>query len=106
MLPSKQATNSCAVVIGVQNQESTAVEYRVVVTMNGTTLHTWKSLVLAPQAEWSQFVSLSPGTAETMYIEGQLYQSNQQATVYQKVNLTLHLLSSSKDKNKLQCGTV
>ncbi len=105
MLPSNQTANSCAVRIGVQNQESTTIEYRVVVIMNGAILHTWLSVVLAPQAEWDQFVSVSPGTANTMYVEGQLYQSNEPATVYRKVNLTLHLLSNSKDGKALHCRT-
>jgi len=105
MLPSNQTANSCAVRIGVYNLESTTIEYRVVVTMNSAILHTWSSVVLAPQAEWDQFVSLSPGTANTMSIEGQLYQSNKPAAVYRKVDLTLHLLSNSKDGKTLQCGT-
>ncbi len=49
MLPSNQTANSCAVRIGVQNQESTTIEYRVVVIMNGAILHTWLSVVLAPR---------------------------------------------------------
>jgi len=40
-----------------------------------------------------------------MSIEGQLYQSNKPAAVYRKVDLTLHLLSNSKDGKTLQCGT-
>ena len=105
MLPSNQTANSCAVRIGVQNHESTTIEYRVVVTMNNAIIDTWSSVVLAPQAEWDQFVSLSPGTANTIYIEGQLYQSNKPVTVYRKVDLTLHLLSNSKDGKVLQCRT-
>ncbi|HYT45994.1 MAG TPA: DUF1616 domain-containing protein [Methylomirabilota bacterium] len=105
MLPSNETANSCAVRIGVQNHESTTVEYRVVVTVNGSVLGIWSSVVLAPQAEWDQFVSLPLRTANTTHIEGQLYQSNKPATVYRKVDLTLHFLSNSKDGKVLQCGT-
>ncbi len=105
MLPSNQTDHSCAVRIGVQNHESTTMEYRITVTVNGTILHAWPSVVLAPQEEWDQFVSLSPGMVGNMYIEGQLYQSNKPATVYKKVNVMLHLLSNSKDRKALQCGT-
>jgi uncharacterized membrane protein len=103
MLPAKN--NSCAVHIGVQNHESTAVKYRLVVTVNGAVLGIWPSVVLASQAEWDQVVSLPLRTANTMHIEGQLYQSTKPATVYRKVDLTLHFLSNSKDGKVLQCGT-
>ena len=105
MLPSNQAADSCAVRIGVHNFESTTVEYRVVVKMNGTLIHTWPSVALAPQEEWDQLVSLLPGMTDNMYVEGQLYQSNKPATFYRKTNLMLHLLSNGKNGKALQCGT-
>ncbi len=105
MLSSNQKAGSCAVRIGVHNQEPTTIEYRIVVTMNGNLIRTWPSVVLASQQEWDQVVSLSRGPADNMYVEGKLYQSNKPATVYQKVNVTLHLLGNNKGGNMLQCGT-
>lgn len=102
MLPAKN--NNCAVLIGVHSFESTPVTYRVVMTINGSQVTTWPSVVLPPQAEWDRSVPINPEATNDMYIEARLYRADIPNNVYRNVHLTLHLLSNSKDGKVLHCG--
>lgn len=102
MLPAKNT--SCAVLIGVHSFESTSVTYRVVMTINGAQATTWPSVVLAPQAEWNQSVSIKPGATDNIYIEALLYRANKPDTVYRNVHLTLHSLKGSNNGQTQQCS--
>ena len=102
MFPAKNT--SCAVLIGVHSFESTSVTYRVVMTINGAQATTWSSVVLAPQAEWNQSVSIKPGATDNIYIEARLYRADKPETVYRNVHLTLHSLKGSVNGQTQQCS--
>lgn len=101
MLPSKQANDSCAVLIGVHSYESTSVTYRIVVTISGAQVATWSPVVLAPQEEWEQPVSVKPEAA-AMYVEAKLYRADKPGIVYREVHMTLNSSGGSTDR-KVQC---
>lgn len=104
MLPTKQVNNSCAVSVGVQSFETTSVTYRIVMTINGSQVNTWSSIVLSPQEEWIQAVSIKPGAAQNTYIEARLYRADKPEIVYRNVHLTFHSLTGSKDERIQQCS--
>ena len=103
ILPSKQTNNSCAISIGVHSFEATPITYRLVMTINGSQVNTWSSIVLAPQEVWDQSVSIKPGITDSSYIEARLYNAEQPKTVYRNVHLTFHILEDSKEQ-KMRCG--
>ncbi len=100
MFPAKN--NSCEILIGIHSFEATSVTYRIVVTSNGTKLTTWSSIVLVPQQEWNQSVSIKSEAASSMYIEARLYRADKPETIYREVHITLNSLGGSKDR-KMQC---
>ena len=102
MLPSNQATNSCAVRIGVQSFEATSVTYRITVAVNGAQLNTWPSVVLAPHEEWKQLVPIPLLSTNSVYVEARLYKSGRPETVYRDVHLILNNSKGSKNQ-KLAC---
>lgn len=104
MLPSSQANNSCAILIGVQSFELTPTMYRIVVTINGAQADTWPSIALTPQGEWNRSVLIkSEATTGSMYIEARLYRSDEPDIVYRNVHLTLHSSGDSKDGQIQHC---
>ena len=105
MLPSTHANNSCAVLIGVQSNESTPVTYRIVVKINGTQVNSWSSVALAPQEKWEQSVSIKPETATSLYIEAQLYRVDKPDSAYRDVHLTMHSVRESRNGQEQQCTT-
>jgi len=91
MLPSTQANKSCAVHIGVQNFETTAVSYRIQVTRDGMQVTSWLSITLVPQQEWDRLVPISPGVASgDAVVDARLFRLDQPETVYREVHVTLH----------------
>jgi len=102
MLPLKQANNSCAVLIGARSNESMSVTYRIVMTANDAQVATWLSVVLAPQQEWDQSVSVKPKAAGAMDIKAQLYRVDKPKTVYREVHVTLNSSGGSKGQT-MQC---
>ncbi len=105
MLPSTQANTSCTVLIGLQSYESTPVTYRIVVTINGTQVNSWSSVVLAPQEKWNQSISINPEAAASIYIEAQLYRADKPNSTYRDVHLTMHSAREGKNGQKQQCAT-
>jgi uncharacterized membrane protein len=104
MLPTKN--NSCAVSIGIQSFETAPVEYRVVMTVNGTQANVWSSIPLSPQQQWSQSMSLAPGHSSSLYIDVRLYLVSQPNTVYREVHLTYHISTGTTDGQSEQlCKT-
>ena len=102
MLPSNQATNSCAVRIGVQSFEATSVTYRITVAVNGAQVNTWPSVVLAPHEEWKQLVPIPLLSTNSVYVETRLYKLDRPETVYRDVHLILNNSKGSKNQ-KLAC---
>lgn len=95
MLPANQANKVCAVSVGVQSFETTSETYQIVLTVNHTPMKNWSSVVLIPQQKWTQSVPVTPGTANTLYIEAQLYLADKPSTVYRDVHLTFYISSSN-----------
>jgi uncharacterized membrane protein len=89
ILPAVQSGRSCAVRLGVRSFESTAVTYRITMTMNGMQLTTWPSVALAPQEEWDRQVLINPSATGKVHVEVQFYRLDEPQTVYRKADLTL-----------------
>ncbi len=102
ILPSKQANHSCDILIGVHSFEATSVTYRIVMMINGTKVNTRSQIVLTPQQEWDQQMSLVLETADNIYVEIQLYREDTPGSMYRDVHLTLHSVRENKGR---QCIT-
>ena len=96
ILPAKQTNKSSAISIGVHSFEATSVTYRVTMTINGSLVETWPSIILMPEHEWNLLVPLNPGKTDNMYVAIQLYRLDNPGIVYRKVSLLLHPLIKSK----------
>lgn len=105
VLPSNQINNGCAVSIGIHSFESTPITFRVVMTNNKSQIIAKSPIILTPQGEWDQVVSIKPSTSNNMYIEVQLYRVDEPGTVYRDVHLTLHSLKGGKNGQGQQCTT-
>lgn len=103
MLPSSQSSNSCAVQLGLQSHETTSVSYRIVMKVNGTQLKSWPLIVMNPQKEWDQSISLASVIQGSSDIEAQLYRVDMPEQTYQDVHLTMHSLGTSKNGDRKQC---
>ncbi len=90
ILPAVQAGEGCIARLGVRSFESTSVAYRITMIMNRTQVTTWPSVVLAPQEEWDQLVSIPPRAADNVYVEVRLYRLDRPETAYREVHSTLH----------------
>jgi len=90
MLPTTQPGQSCTVRLGIHSFESTSVTYRVTLTANKTQEMTWSSIVLTPRQEWQQSASVRLDTANSIYVEAQLYRLDKPQSVYRNVHLTLY----------------
>lgn len=104
MIPSKQAEDTCTVLIGVRSYESTSVTYRIVMTINSTQVNNWSPVVLIPQEEWDQSVAIKPVASDSMYIEALLYRADKPQVVFREVHMTLNSLWN-KNGQKQQCAT-
>ncbi len=102
MLPTNQASKVCEVSIRVQSYEVSQETYRLVLMVNKAQANTWSSIVLTPQQLWVQSVTLTPGATSNLYIEAQLYRSEQPAMLYRNVHLTFYVSSGSGAVQK-QC---
>lgn len=96
ILPSQQTNNKLSIHLGIHSFETTSVTYRVTMTINGSLVETWPSIILVPEHEWKLLVPLNPGTTNNMYVAVQLYRLDKPGIVYRKVSLWLHPLVKSK----------
>ncbi len=96
MLPEVGAGNGCVVRMGVRSFEAGQVRYRVVMRMNGVRVRTWAVVVLAPQQEWEQVVTLRPMSAGRVLVEVKLYRLDMSKTVYRDVHVTWKVLTGGK----------
>lgn len=102
MLP--ENNEDCAVTIGMQSFESAAVEYRVIMTINGTQAGEWSPIALAPGGKWNRSVAIKPAPASgDMYIEAQLYRLDEPESMYRNVHVTLHGLRQSEKGQTQHC---
>lgn len=96
MLPVVQNGKSCAVRLGVHSFETTAVTYRLTMSVNGVQLTTWPSVTLSSQGEWERLVPITPNTTANVYVEAQLYRLDKPQSVYRSVDSTLHSCATSQ----------
>ncbi len=88
MLPASGANAKEAVRLGVSNRESTAMNYRLDVNINGRVVKEWSPIVLNPGEEWEVTFALP----QTQFlgikrVEADLYRINSPRTVYRQVVL-------------------
>jgi uncharacterized membrane protein len=105
LLPSAHIDNRCTVRLGVHSFESTQVTYSIAMTVNGTQVHNWSSIALAPQKEWTQVVTLAPESIDNLHVAVLLYRLDRPEVAYRKAGLTLYLSSGSKNGNLQSCET-
>jgi len=104
MLPTNQVNNNCTVSIGVQNFETSTLTYRVVLKVNGSQFETWSSISLRPQQKWMRSVQLKPSTTSSIFVEAQLYRTDQPDIIYRNVHLTFHsIITGSNGGYHEQC---
>ncbi len=71
-------------VLGVKNDETQSMSYRLVVMNGSTKLNEWSSLNLAPDTQWQTILTL-PATIDTP-IQALLYRSDQPGVIYRNVS--------------------
>lgn len=75
---------------GVSNKESTMMNYRLVVNMDGKPVRAWPSIRLKPNENWeTTLVLLQIGHSRTKRVEVMLYRTDAPRTVYRHVVLWL-----------------
>ena len=79
-----------------------SVTYRIVVTINGSQVAVWPSVVLAPQNDWDQLIPTQPEETNTLYIKAQIYRADKPSMVYREVHMTLDISGEGKDR-KVNC---
>jgi len=95
MLQANQNSKTCAVSIGIQSFETSAETYRMVVTVNNAPAKTWAAIALVPQQKWVQSLPVTSASANSLYVEAQLYRVSQPTIVYRDVHLTLYISSAN-----------
>ena len=80
MLPSQQQN---MVIVGVSNQETESVQYRVDVKVNGSVLREWSPVTLQVGETWTQTIMIPSG----QNAEAQLYRLDHPEAVYRRVEL-------------------
>lgn len=89
-LQSSSQAGRCAVAIGVQSYETAPTTYRITMAVNRQQVAVWPAVLLAPQNQWGESVSLPPDkSGTTRYVEVLLYRTEQPGVVYREVHMTL-----------------
>ena len=90
ILPAGGANAENAVRLGVSNMESTAMEYRLAVNVDGKVVKEWPSIDLEPHEKWEATLVLpSTGPVGVARVEADLYRANAPTTIYRHVVLWL-----------------
>jgi uncharacterized membrane protein len=90
ILPAGGANPKNAVRLGVSNMESTAMQYRLAVSVDGKVVKEWPSIDLNPHEKWEATLLLpQTGHAGTAKVEAGLYRTDAPATIYRDVVLWL-----------------
>ncbi|HEY4389122.1 MAG TPA: hypothetical protein VGN34_32145 [Ktedonobacteraceae bacterium] len=89
MVPMQEHNQQWQMNLGLQNEESASLQYRLVLSVNGTVTKTWPTISLAPHHAWQQQVSLPQPASSSVYVELRLYRSGQLNSVYREVHATL-----------------
>ena len=90
ILPAGGSNPQNAVHLGVNNMESTAMEYRLAVSVDGKVVKDWPSIDLNSQGKWEATLLIpQSGHAGTAKIEADLYRMDAPTTIYHHVVLWL-----------------
>jgi uncharacterized membrane protein len=90
ILPGGGANSKNTVSLGVNNMESTTMEYRLAVNVDGKVVKEWPSIDLNPNEKWEATLSLpQTGHAGNARIEADLYRADAPTTIYRHVVLWL-----------------
>lgn len=90
ILPGSGANAKDAVRLGVSNMESTTMEYRLAVNVDGKVVKEWPSIDLNPNEKWQATLLLSQaGHTGTAKVEADLYRADAPTTIYRHVVLWL-----------------
>jgi uncharacterized membrane protein len=86
---SGQSNQPLAAQIGITNDELTAQQYRLVVTVDGKSYQTYQ-ISLRPDAEWQQTIRITlPAQASVASVDAALYRTAAPTKVYRHVHLDL-----------------
>jgi uncharacterized membrane protein len=88
ILPAGGANAENAVRLGVSNMESTAMEFRLAVNVDGNVVKEWPSIDLEPNEKWEATLVLLP-TGPVARVEADLYRADAPTTIYHHVVLWL-----------------
>ena len=90
ILPAGGANAKNAVSLDVSNMESTTMEYRLTVNVDGKVVREWPSIDLNPNEKWEATLLLpQTGQAGTAKVEADLYRADAPTTIYRHVVLWL-----------------
>jgi len=88
ILPAGGANAENAVRLGVSNMESTAMEYRLAVSVDGKVVKEWPSIDLVPNEKWEATLVLPPtASAGVARVEADLYRTDAPTAIYRHVVL-------------------
>ena len=83
------ANTNNAVSLTVSNNESTTMEYRLAVSVNGKLVQAWTSIDLNPNQNWTTTLVLPQSYTGSAKVEADLYQANTPTKIYRHVILWL-----------------
>lgn len=90
ILPANASNSKNAVHLGVSNMELTAMEYRLVVSVDGKVVKEWPTIDLNTHGQWeATLVIPQTGQTGTAKIEADLYRMDAPKTLYRQVVLWL-----------------
>lgn len=90
MLPANGANVHNSVQLGVNNMETTPMQYHLVLNVNGKKVVEWPNFTLSPNQKWQTSFSLSQtGTTGKEKVEADLYRLDAPTSIYRHVVLWL-----------------
>lgn len=89
-LPKDQGRLPYTVQLGISDMESRAMNYRLVITIDGTVTAVWNSIDLNPNEQWERTLVLQKvNRAGAIQVEAMLYRTDDPLTVYRHTLLWL-----------------
>lgn len=90
ILPASGTSGKNAVSLGVVNMESTTLDYRLAINIDGKVVKEWPSIDLDPNKTWNAILVLpETGQSGTERVEADLYRADAPTKIYRYVVLWL-----------------
>jgi uncharacterized membrane protein len=89
LVPASGSNQQHTVNIGLSNMESTTMEYRLVVNVNGKVVKQWSTIDLNPNGKWDTTLAIPLSSAGSAKVEADLYRTNAPRSLYRHVVLWL-----------------